>query len=234
MWKRIFLPILINVVIILPIVFLFVSYAKEESDKTFSFRDTDTIQEWVKRTNFAIEVGTDIKPKYFLETIQPVWKSEDEDLVFFNQSRISEREARPMYNVGFGLRKASSENYFFGINAFYDYQDLHRHSRGGAGLEAFTYEGLEARVNTYLRISKKYRVNENASNEYYEEVANGLDYECGNVPTAQTQDFSATPITVTNGVADRKVRVSFDVSAAVQLLGGELWPAAPTVTQTIQ
>lgn len=56
----------------------------------------------------------------------------------------------------------------------------------------------------------------------------------GNVPTAQTQDFSATPITVTNGVANHKVRVSFDVSAAVQLLGGELWPAAPTVTQTIQ
>ena len=56
----------------------------------------------------------------------------------------------------------------------------------------------------------------------------------GNVPTAQTQDFSATPITVADGVANHKVRVNFDVSAAVQLLGGELWPAAPTVTQTIQ
>ena len=179
MRKRVLLTVLINVVIILPIVFLFVSYAKEESDKTFSFKDTVAIPDWVKRTNFAIEAGTDIKPKYFLETIQPVWKSEDEDMVFFNQSRISEREARPMYNVGFGLRKATSENYFFGINAFYDYQDLHRHSRGGVGLEALTYEGLEARVNTYLRISKKYRVNEDAPNEYYEEVANGLDYELG-------------------------------------------------------
>ena len=56
----------------------------------------------------------------------------------------------------------------------------------------------------------------------------------GNVPTAQTQDFTATPITVTDGVANRKVRVSFDVSAAVQLLSGELWPAAPAVTMTVQ
>ena len=53
-------------------------------------------------------------------------------------------------------------------------------------------------------------------------------------PSAGTQDFSATPITVKNGAADRKIRVSFNVSAAVQLLGGELWPAAPNVTQTIQ
>lgn len=53
-------------------------------------------------------------------------------------------------------------------------------------------------------------------------------------PSAGTQDFSATPITVTDGVANHKVRVNFDVSAAVQLQGGELWPAQPTVTQTIQ
>ncbi len=56
----------------------------------------------------------------------------------------------------------------------------------------------------------------------------------GNVPIAQEQDFSATPITVTDGVASHKVRVSFNVSAAVQLLGIELWPAAPVVTMTIQ
>ena len=56
----------------------------------------------------------------------------------------------------------------------------------------------------------------------------------GNVPGATPQDFSATPITVTDGVANHKVRVSFNVSAAVQLLGGELWPAAPAVTMTIQ
>lgn len=55
-----------------------------------------------------------------------------------------------------------------------------------------------------------------------------------NVPTAQTQDFSATPVTVTDGVANRKIRVSFNVSAAVQLLGGQLWPAQPDVAMSIQ
>jgi len=55
-----------------------------------------------------------------------------------------------------------------------------------------------------------------------------------NVPTAQIQDFSATPITVTNGSPNHKVRVSFNVSNAVQLLGGELYPASPAVTMSIQ
>lgn len=55
-----------------------------------------------------------------------------------------------------------------------------------------------------------------------------------NVPGADTQDFSATPITVKDGVANHKVRVSFDVSNAIQLQGGELFPAPPTVTMSMQ
>ena len=56
----------------------------------------------------------------------------------------------------------------------------------------------------------------------------------GNVPDAVPTDFSATPITVKDGVANHKIRVNFDVSAAIQLAGGELWPAQPTVTMSIQ
>ncbi|TBR19047.1 hypothetical protein EPO66_00945 [bacterium] len=56
----------------------------------------------------------------------------------------------------------------------------------------------------------------------------------GNVPTAQTQDFSATPIVVKDGEPSHKVRVNFDVSAAIQNIGGELYPAPPTVTMNIQ
>lgn len=56
------------------------------------------------------------------------------------------------------------------------------------------------------------------------------------IPAAQTQDFSATPITVKDGVANRTVRVSFDVSNAVQYFAGpnEVYPAAPAVTMTVQ
>lgn len=53
-------------------------------------------------------------------------------------------------------------------------------------------------------------------------------------PSADTHDFSSTPITVTGGIPNRKIRVSFDVSAAIQNIAGELWPAAPTVTQTVE
>lgn len=55
-----------------------------------------------------------------------------------------------------------------------------------------------------------------------------------NVPGAATTDFSATPITVKDGVANRKIRVSFDVSNAIDTQGGELWPAQPTVTMSAQ
>ena len=57
-----------------------------------------------------------------------------------------------------------------------------------------------------------------------------------NEPSTTTQDFSATPITVKNGVCDRKIRVSFDVSGAISYnaLANELFPAEPTVTMTAQ
>ena len=135
--------------------------------------------DWLKRTNFAVEAGTNQKPKYFFETIQPLLGTQEKDVVFFNQSRISERESRPTYNLGLGLRKIFRDAYLLGINSFYDYQDLHKHSRGGVGFEAINDKGLEARINTYIRISNKRLVGENTANEYYEKVANGLDWELG-------------------------------------------------------
>ena len=137
------------------------------------------IPEWVKRTNFAIEVGTGQKPKYFLETIQPLLGTQDKDIVFFNQSRISEKSSRPTYNLGLGLRKIFRNSYLLGINSFYDYQDLHKHSRGGVGFEVISDRGLESRINTYIRISNNRLVATDAANEYYEKVANGLDWELG-------------------------------------------------------
>lgn len=136
------------------------------------------IPDWVKRTNFAIEAGTGQAPKYFFETIQPLLGTQDKDVVFFNQSRISEQGSRPLYNFGFGLRKIFN-NYLLGINSFYDYQDFHKHSRGGVGFEAINDIGIEARVNTYLRISGNHLVGEDSANEYYEKVANGFDWELG-------------------------------------------------------
>lgn len=54
------------------------------------------------------------------------------------------------------------------------------------------------------------------------------------IPGAEEHDFSATPITVVDGGADKVVRVSFNVANAIQLQGGELWPAPPVVTMSLQ
>ena len=57
-----------------------------------------------------------------------------------------------------------------------------------------------------------------------------------NEPAPTTQDFSATPITVKDGVCDRKIRVAFDVSTAISynVPADEIFPAEPTVTMTAQ
>ncbi len=161
---------------------LFASEANDPKDKKAAQQVSENkieIPDWVKRTNFAIEAGTDQKTDYFFETVQPLLGTQDKDVVFFNQSRISETAARPTYNIGFGLRKIFAESYLLGINSFYDYQDLHRHSRGGVGFEAISDRGLEGRINTYIGISGRRLVQEDASNQYYEKVANGFDWELG-------------------------------------------------------
>lgn len=60
----------------------------------------------------------------------------------------------------------------------------------------------------------------------------------GNVPDPQESSVFPTPITVLNGVADHKVRVSFDVSEAIVLRGVspslDLWPDEPTVSMTVE
>lgn len=137
------------------------------------------VPDWLKRTNFAVEVSSDKKPSYFMETIQPLLGTQDKDIVLFNQSRVSARSERPTYNIGLGARKILKESYLLGGNIFYDYQDLHKHSRGGVGLEAISDRGLEARMNSYIAISREHLVNEDANNFYYEKVANGLDWELG-------------------------------------------------------
>ena len=151
----------------------------KEKSKKEDKEESWTVPEWVRRTNFAVQVGTDQKPQYFLETIQPLFGSQNKDVVFFNQTRISSQDARPKYNVGFGLRKIFADSLLLGVNSFYDYQDLHQHSRGGVGFEAITDRGLEARINTYIRISGERLVGEDGTNQYYEKVANGSDWELG-------------------------------------------------------
>jgi hypothetical protein len=141
--------------------------------------NTGDVPAWLARTSFSAEAASDSKPKYFMETIQPLLGTQGSDLVFFNQSRISQKEGRPSFNTGLGLRKIFNATYLLGTNIFYDYQELHKHSRGGVGVEYMNDAGLEARANSYIRISNPRLVHEDTFNWYYEKVANGFDWEIG-------------------------------------------------------
>jgi hypothetical protein len=137
------------------------------------------VPEWVKRTNIGIQAGTDIQPTYFLESIQPLFCAKEDDRVLFNHLRISSTDYRTLYNIGLGIRKIFKNSYLLGTNIFYDYQDLHKHQRAGLGLEAMADNGLEARLNTYFKVSSIRMVNDAPGGQEFEEVANGLDWELG-------------------------------------------------------
>lgn len=143
-----------------------------------AWSENSSIPEWLKRTSYAIELENDEKLKYYFETVQPLWESGDECKVLFNHSRISLKDDRPTYNFGLGLRELFNEKLLLGGNIFYDYQDLHKHSRLGIGGEYIT-QGLEARLNTYWRIVNARIVSENDSEKTIEKVANGFDGEIG-------------------------------------------------------
>lgn len=135
--------------------------------------------DWVKRTNVAIQAGTGQSLKYFFETVQPLFGTHEKgDKTLFTQLRLSEKGGRSTYNTGLGLRKLYNRH-MLGVNWFYDYQDLHKHSRNGVGFEVFTDRGLEARLNTYIGISGRRLVWDDQVNEFYEKVANGFDWEFG-------------------------------------------------------
>lgn len=137
------------------------------------------IPDWVKRTNFSVQAESDTKTKYFIETIQPLLGTQDNDTVLFTQARASVRGNRGIYNLGVGARRILNNAFLLGINSFYDYQDYHQHQRAGVGFEMITDRGLEGRVNTYLRASDIRQIEENAGGQNFEKVANGLDWEAG-------------------------------------------------------
>lgn len=151
----------------------------EHSSEQASSAEDSNLPEWIKRTRIGIEAGTKIKPIYFLESLQPLFGTEENETVLFNHARIASRDYRTVYNMGLGARRIFKDAYLLGANMFYDFQDLHQHHRAGVGVEAFTDKGMEARMNTYFRVSSIRLVHDDSSGQYFEKVANGLDWELG-------------------------------------------------------
>ena len=145
----------------------------------FALAEDNKIPEWLKRTSYGVSVETDQKPRIYLETVQPLYQSEDKVNTFFTHDRISILDDRGTYSAGLGYRKLMFDNALLaGVNSFFDYQDLHKHYRTGVGLEALT-KTLEFRTNTYIHLSPERTVEDDLSGTTYEKVVDGLDVELG-------------------------------------------------------
>src|SRR3989338_7754376 len=93
--------LLLAVIIVNCLILLITIPVLAEPSHTPSSSDSaceDDAPPWLKRTNFAIDITSGENPKYFLETIQPLLGSEDNDTVFFTQDRISVKNERTIYN----------------------------------------------------------------------------------------------------------------------------------------
>jgi len=139
----------------------------------------DNIPDWLKRFEYSVEVETDKKPKFYFQTVQPLYQDADKTNTLFYQPRVSILEGRSTYNLGLGYRRLVSENLLLGINTFFDYQDLHRHARAGFGAEALG-QIFEARINSYFGgLSNKKIIKDTSASQTIERVADGGDVEIG-------------------------------------------------------
>lgn len=141
--------------------------------------NNSNIPDWLKRINYGIIIETDLKPRIYLETVQPLYQTVDKIHTFFTHDRISIQDERGTYSVGFGYRRLMfNDNLLAGINNFFDFQDLHKHYRTGLGLEAIT-KYLEFRTNSYFALSPKRLVEEDSVSKTYEKAVSGGDVELG-------------------------------------------------------
>jgi len=147
--------------------------ASGESDN-----DSSNVPAWLQRTSYGMSIETDQKPRIYLETVQPLYQTDDKVNTVFTHSRVSIQDERGTYSTGLGYRRLISDKLLAGVNTFFDYQDLHRHSRQGAGLELLS-QYLELRANTYNHLSGRRTVDETPSSITYEKVVDGYDLELG-------------------------------------------------------
>lgn len=139
----------------------------------------DNIPDWLKRVEYSVEVETNKKPKFYFQTVQPLYQNEDKTDTFFIQPRINLHEGRTTYNLGLGYRRLVSENLLLGVNTFLDYQDLHRHARAGLGIEALG-QIFEARINSYFGgLTNKKIIKDTSDSQTIERVVDGGDIEIG-------------------------------------------------------
>ncbi|MFC1621559.1 inverse autotransporter beta domain-containing protein [Candidatus Omnitrophota bacterium] len=146
-------------------------FAEEES--------SEAIPDWLKRTNFGVEVETDQKPRAYFETVQPLYQDIDNQNTVFIHARYSLQNEESAYNLGLGYRKLLRDNsVLLGANTYFDFEDDDQHYRVGVGFEALINQ-IELRTNTYIGLSPRRLVEETSTAKVYEKAVDGIDGEIG-------------------------------------------------------
>ncbi|MBC8654600.1 inverse autotransporter beta domain-containing protein [Providencia vermicola] len=113
----------------------------------------DEITRWLSKAG-NVKLSLNVDKKLSLKSSQFDWLIpwyEQADMLLFTQHSIHNTDGRLQSNNGIGLRQFNDRN-TVGINAFFDHDLSHYHSRLGIGAE-YWQDYLKLTANSYLPVS---------------------------------------------------------------------------------
>ncbi|HBC7430231.1 TPA: inverse autotransporter beta domain-containing protein [Providencia rettgeri] len=137
---------------------------------------TDEITHWLSKAGNA-RLNINLDKKLSIKTSQLDWLVpwyDQPDLLLFSQHSIHRTDGRLQTNNGLGLRHFQ-QNSMVGVNAFFDHDLSHYHSRLGFGVE-YAQDYVRMSANSYLGLST-WRSASELAYEYNARPANGWDIQ---------------------------------------------------------
>lgn len=144
---------------------------------------TDEITHWLSKAGNA-RLNINLDKKLSIKTSQLDWLVpwyDQPDLLLFSQHSIHRTDGRLQTNNGLGLRHFQ-QNSMVGVNAFFDHDLSHYHSRLGFGVE-YSQDYVRMSANSYLGLST-WRSASELAYDYNARPASGWDIQLeGWLPT---------------------------------------------------
>ncbi|MEY0558003.1 inverse autotransporter beta domain-containing protein [Providencia sp. 1701011] len=137
---------------------------------------TDEITHWLSKAGNA-RFNLNLDKKLSIKNTQLDWLIpwyDQPDLLLFSQHSIHRTDGRLQTNTGIGLRHFQ-QNSMVGVNAFFDHDLSHYHSRLGFGVE-YAQDYARMSVNSYLGLST-WRSASELAYDYNARPANGWDIQ---------------------------------------------------------
>ncbi|WP_294104672.1 inverse autotransporter beta domain-containing protein [Providencia sp.] len=137
---------------------------------------TDEITHWLSKAGNA-KLSINLDKKLSIKNSQLDWLVpwyDKPDLLLFTQHSIHRTDGRVQMNNGIGLRRFNQDS-MMGLNAFFDHDLSHYHSRLGFGAE-YAQDYLKISANSYLGLSS-WRSASELEYDYNARPANGWDLQ---------------------------------------------------------